>query len=77
MYLLSKASPIVSPASNQYNLLVSKIALYKQINESVQNKINGTSGVELKLRIVTNTEVQINKKALVNFFFDKNKEANL
>ena len=71
VYLLSKANPIVTPAKSQYPFLFSKMALLKQINESVQNKINGTSGVELKLKIDINMVVVKRTSALFNFGFER------
>ena len=54
VYLLLNASPIAIPAKIQYIFFCWKMALWRQIKLSVQNKIKGTSGVELKERMEIN-----------------------
>ncbi len=47
MYLLSKARPIVKPATSQLHRRPSKMARYNWSTERVQNRSRGTSGVEI------------------------------
>jgi len=71
VYLLLKAKPIAIPPKIQNHFLSSKIALYKQIKLNVQNSSSGTSGVELKDKIVTKM-VEVNKiRALCSFCFGR------
>lgn len=77
VYLLSKANPIKTPAKIHCHFWLLKIALYKLINDKVQNNNNGTSGVELNDTIETNMVELIKTKARNALFFDKNNPANL
>ena len=49
----------------------------KNNNESVQNKIKGTSGVELKLRMDINVVEASSARALFNFVFERKAAPNL
>jgi len=77
VYLLSKANPIKIPAKIHCPFCSLKIALYKLINDKVQNNNNGTSGVELNDTIETQMVELIKTKACKALFFDKNNPANL
>ena len=80
VYLESKLSPVKIPAQIQKAFFLSKIALYKKCRVSVQHSISGTSGVDIRERILT-MKVEINRivasMALAserNFFARRKKE---
>lgn len=77
VYLLLNANPMAIPAKIQNHFFSWKIALYRPIKLIVQNKIKGTSGVELKERMEMKSVETIKTMLRQTLFDDRKSEASL
>ena len=77
VYLLSNASPINIPDQTQYIFFSKKTALYRAINESAQNKINGVSGDETNESTDTIAVEKKSRKAFCTFSLLRKRTDNL